>query len=664
MRIARILTLIVAVGVALVAAALLAVWLLVNPNDFKPRIAAAVKASTGRELVLSGDLKLSVFPWIALELGPGSLGNPPGFAAEPFLSFNHAAVRVRVWPLLAKRLDIGRVELDGLDVRLLKNAAGRGNWQGLGRTTVAPAAAAAPGHPSAGESLAGIASITVTQARLTYQDLTVENIQLETGAVASGSVVPVTLHLEAKRGNGDSASLEVRLDLSANSTDERLSLQALDLDGAVTLAGDPRAIKGRFAAPAVDVDLAKQTLSVPKFALTAAGADLGGTLDGTAILDAPAFAGNVTLSPLLLREFVPRFGITLPAMRDPKALSTVSATAYVDYGAKALRVDHLNVALDDTHLTGNAAVNLATHAVTFALGVDRIDVDRYLPPPQAAPARAAAPGPAPAPAALPVEHAPLNVEGTLSLSAVHAAPLDLSDVKVTLSAQDGVLHLHPLTAQIDGGQYAGDITLRYGGATPTLSLDEHLSGIDVGKLMAAQSKKLQLSGHGNLNLKATGEGVGADALLQSLNGHFDANVAGGALEGLDLGFELGQAEALLRHSAAPAQNTHRTAFDALKVSAEIVHGVATTRDLLISSAVLKVTGQGTANLASQALDLALVADTTTMVGGTPLKIPATVTGTLGDPTVRPDVAALANGQLAEKAKDVLKSKLKDLFGKP
>lgn len=663
MRIARILTLIVAVGVALVAAALLAVWLLVNPNDFKPRIAAAVKASTGRELVLSGDLKLSVFPWIALELGPGSLGNPPGFAAEPFLSFNHAAVRVRVWPLLAKRLDIGRVELDGLDVRLLKNAAGRGNWQGLGRTTVAPAAAAAPGHPSAGESLAGIASITVTQARLTYQDLTVENIQLETGAIASGSVVPVTLHLEAKRGNGDSASLEVRLDLSANSTDERLSLQALDLDGAVTLAGDPRAIKGRFVAPAVDVDLAKQTLSVPKFALTAAGADLGGTLDGTAILDAPAFAGNVTLSPLLLREFVPRFGITLPAMRDPKALSTVSATAYVDYGAKALRVDHLSMALDDTHLTGNTAVNLATHAVTFALGVDRIDVDRYLPPPQAAPARAAAPGPAPAPAALPVEPAPLNVEGTLSLSEVHAAPLDLSDVKVTLSAQDGVLHLHPLTAQIDGGQYAGDITLRYGGATPTLSLDEHLSGIDVGKLMAAQSKKLKLSGHGNLNLKATGEGVGADALLQSLNGHFDANVAGGALEGLDLGFELGQAEALLRHSAAPAQNTHRTAFDALKVSAEIVHGVATTRDLLISSAVLKVMGQGTANLASQALDLALVADTT-IVGGTPLQIPATVTGTWADPTVRPDLAALAKGQLAEKAKDVLKSKLKDLFGKP
>ena len=208
------------------------------------------------------------------------------------------------------------------------------------------------------------------------------------------------------------------------------------------------------------------------------------------------------------------------------------------------------------------------------------------------------------------------------------------------------------------------VTVRYGAATPALSLDEHLSGIDVGKLMAAESKKLKLSGHGNVNLKATGEGVGADALLKSLNGHFDANVAGGALEGLDLAYELGQAEALLRRSAAPAQNTHRTAFDAFKLSAEIVQGVATTHDLLISSAVMKVTGQGTVNLSSQALDLALVADTAATVGGAPLKIPATVTGTFGDPTVRPDVAALAKGQLADKAKDVLKSKLKDLFGKP
>jgi AsmA protein len=91
---------------ALLCAALLGVWLFVNPNAYKAKIAASVKESTGRELKLAGDIKLSVIPWVALELGPASLGNPPGFSDEPFLSFTHASVRVRLLPLLRQHLQI------------------------------------------------------------------------------------------------------------------------------------------------------------------------------------------------------------------------------------------------------------------------------------------------------------------------------------------------------------------------------------------------------------------------------------------------------------------------------------------------------------------------------------------------------------------------------
>ena len=49
--------------ILLIVVGLLAVWALVNPNDYKGRIAAAVKETTGRELILKGDIKLSVFPW-------------------------------------------------------------------------------------------------------------------------------------------------------------------------------------------------------------------------------------------------------------------------------------------------------------------------------------------------------------------------------------------------------------------------------------------------------------------------------------------------------------------------------------------------------------------------------------------------------------------------
>src|SRR5476651_2212387 len=103
MRIGKVVSLGVAGVIALIVIALVAVWLLVNPNDYKPRIAAAVRDATGRDLELTGDIKLALFPWIALELGPASLGNPPGFGEQPFLKFQHAAVRARLLPLLARR---------------------------------------------------------------------------------------------------------------------------------------------------------------------------------------------------------------------------------------------------------------------------------------------------------------------------------------------------------------------------------------------------------------------------------------------------------------------------------------------------------------------------------------------------------------------------------
>ncbi len=115
--------------VALIIVFLLAVWLFVNPNAYKARIEQTVQQSTGRTLALPGDIKLSVFPSVSLELGPASLGNPPGFGPEPFASLQHVSLQVQLLPLLHKRLQIGHVEVDGLDLRLKTNAQGRGNWE-------------------------------------------------------------------------------------------------------------------------------------------------------------------------------------------------------------------------------------------------------------------------------------------------------------------------------------------------------------------------------------------------------------------------------------------------------------------------------------------------------------------------------------------------------
>jgi AsmA protein len=680
MRIGKILAIVVGAVIALIAVALLAVRLFVDPNDYKPRIAVAVKNGTGRELKLEGAIKLSVFPWIALELGPAALGNPPGFSEQPFVSFQHASVRVKLLPLLSRRLEVGRVEVDGLDLKLLKNPQGKGNWEGFGRSQESAPAAAQP--KSGGGELQGIEGIKITKARVTYENITLANLTLETGSFADKRVVPVTLHVDAERGpadghpaghgateggtadrsaGGDRADLDVRFNFSADAEDEKYSIAALNLNCLLTRPGNDKPLRFSVTAPDIAVNLKAQTLSAPAYEVNAAGAMVSGSVNATAIVDALAATGSVQLAPLVVREWAPRLGVAIPITRDSKALSSVSASGDFSYGKHAVRFEKLQATLDDTHLKGDLAVDLNTEAVKFDLVVDTLDADRYLPPPPPPGTPVPVTPPAPPPKS-PEASKPLDANGTLAVGSIHFLPLDLTNVRVTVATNDKVMHIFPLTAQIDGGQYSGDVTLDSRTSTPALSLDEHLSRIDVGKLMASAAKYMHVSGRGNVDLKATARGEGTDAILKTLNGKFDLNVADGAVEGIDLGYELGRAEALIRRQEMPnTQNSKRTKFTALNMSADISAGIAATHDLTIVSAVFKITGQGNANLPAKTVDLALMADTLKMAGNTPLKIPVKVTGSMTDPTVKPDIEALAKGQLKDKLKDVLQDKLKGLF---
>ena len=127
--------------VVLVVVAAIVLPFVVDPNDFKDEITAEVKKATGRELTIAGDIKLSVFPWLGLQLGALQLSNAAGFGDEPFAAVKGAEVRVKLMPLLEKRLEADTVTLDGLNLNLSKAKDGRSNWDDLAKP-------AEPGAPS------------------------------------------------------------------------------------------------------------------------------------------------------------------------------------------------------------------------------------------------------------------------------------------------------------------------------------------------------------------------------------------------------------------------------------------------------------------------------------------------------------------------------------
>ena len=200
MRALRIFGIVVGCLIAVLIAVVIALQLLIHPNDYKGRIQAAVKSSTGRDLSLPGDIHLAIFPLLAVEFGPASLGNPPGFSSsQPFASVQRASLRVRLLPLLHRRLDVGRIVIDGLDLRLLKNTQGQGNWAMPAAKPTAPT----PQPSGASQvTLGGIAGIAIKSSRVSYQDMVADHVNVNIGHVAVGAQVPVKWNVDLTTGAG------------------------------------------------------------------------------------------------------------------------------------------------------------------------------------------------------------------------------------------------------------------------------------------------------------------------------------------------------------------------------------------------------------------------------------------------------------------------------
>jgi AsmA protein len=465
------------------------------------------------------------------------------------------------------------------------------------------------------------------------------------------------LSFDARTASGEQLALKAKFDLGLD-VPRQLSISALHVNGTRSTANE-RPVEWDMSAPALTLSLSHQTMSVPAFSLAYASARLTGSAQATQILDDLSITGALTLAPAVPRELAPQLGIVLPPTRDPKAMTQLSASTDYSYGPKGLDLTHLQVHLDDTQLQGSIKVLTAeNNALRFDLTVDQIDLDRYR-----APETAAAPASAVPQKSSKVDK-PLDASGTLTVKAAQVARLNLASLHVTLAAKDNVIRLYPIEAQLDGGRYSGDISLDSRSALPTLSMDEHLSGVDMARLLANTAQKGRLSGRANVNLKVTARGEAVDAMLKTLNGHLDANLTDGALEGIDVGYEINLAQALINRSPAPAgQSTGKTPFQAFKMSAQITNGIAETHDLTIGSQMLKVAGQGNANLSSKAIDFKLVTSVITAPARN-TDIPLKVTGTYTDPTVRPDIEAVAKDQLKQKLQDVLKKNgLQGLFSK-
>jgi AsmA protein len=634
----------------------------IDPNNFKPEISAAVKDATGRELILEGDLKLSLFPWIGISTGKITLGNAEGFQDQPFATAAESKVKVKLLPLLSKKIEVKRIVLKGLALNLAKNKQGISNWADLTAsddTKATPLPDMNNGKQDEQSRPFSIGGISVKNAHVNWDNhqtgkhVEIKDLNLNTDQFNFDEPVDVTLSLVILN---DEAKLKESIKLNAEFTvNEKLDTFLLvNTDLHTTTEG--KSIPGKsiittLSAKDVALDMAKQTAKISGLQLKSGDVALSAEITGADIKDKPSFQGPVTIAPFSPTKLMQQLAIARPSMQDATALSNLAATFDLQATADSADLRNLVMTVDDTHIKGSASIkDFALPAIAFNLEADTLDADRYLSAPDksskpiASPAIALAAGAN----ALPVETLrKLDANGSVSLGKLKIRNLNMQGIHLNLSAKNGIITTQQSVNHFYQGAYSGNLSMDTRNNKPTLAVTDKLDHVQIEPLLKDFKGEAKLSGMVNATAQLQGQGNKTDELKSSLNGQLSFLVKDSVIKGFNLQKIIDSGKALIKGSALPADSKNdQTLFSEMRGTATVSNGIIQNNDLVANSSKLRVNGKGTINLNSEALDYKvdakLLKAEATVAEPEQIKAAATINidGTLSKPTYSIDIESL------------------------
>lgn len=607
-------TLLVVVVILAVAAALLLPRIL-DPDKYRDEIARLVYDKSGLQLDIQGPIDWSIFPWVGLSLENISVA---GVDNQQLGQLGAAQVSVKLLPLLSRRVEMQTVRLKGLELTLVRNAQGVGNWQvkapqpGQVKTMPSPETGQpAPQHspekaPDGPALTIDIASVDVSGLLISYNDqltgqkYTISDASLTTGAIAMGRAFP--FQLKARIATPE---LAMNAQVNGNMTIDP-ETGNYDIKG-LKITATPAVTDGERLSIVGNVQYQQLPMQI---------------------------TGDLDVEPFNLANLLTQLNIALPPMADPEALNRLSFDSQFSSDGNNFSASSLALKLDSFTLAGS--LNMDQRGRTqFTFTGNDLNLDNYLPPavatdeqptdsnePSSAnqpatdqkasvtpavkqkPARAATAGPTTGEHPLLPEAMlrKLNLDGSLKLNSLTAAGFVFEQPALTIHAAGGQQRV-----KIASGFYQGTIDMTNSldvRGNPQMAASANLDDISLQALAARLPELASLQGEVNASVNVTTHGQYANVLTQNLNGEMSFNIDKGAFLGTNFDHLLCQAIASVRKKTLLKTDDWGTTteFTDLSVTMDIDNGVATSDNLIAALANMNLKGDGDINLVDRKLD--------------------------------------------------------------
>jgi len=682
-RLFKTLLIIVASFVGFVLVASLAAFLFFDPNDYRDEISAGVRDATGRDLTIEGELSLSFFPWLAVEVGRTELGNADGFSDKPFMRFENASLSVRIIPLLMRQeASIGTASIEGLVVNLEVAADGTTNWDDLaGTEEAAPAAeedaTAAPAKFDVGNIRVSDASVSYTdaQAGSTYS---ITNLNFQSDGIAAGRPFDLAARFNFTAAPDDvDGNITLRGRTTMTDGAAQVSIEGLNVSGEIN-GITSKTVEFNFDSRAMTIDTIAQRMSPGEMDFSVLGVSVAAIVEPFSYAGSPQPKAKLRVAEFSLKELLQALDIEPPATADERALSRVSFSANAAVGEESISLKKMKLALDDSLLTGKLSLpTTESGAISFDLKVDTINLDRYMAPADSTTVTANEPEDD---IEIPVDMIrSLNVDGRFRIDQAYLSGLEFTKIELGLKSSGGKLRLNPLSAKLYEGTYKGDVRINAARKVPSISVNEKLKGVNLSALAKAAFDQDNISGTINASFALGGKGRNLAAIRKDLDGTMAFKLIDGAWEGTDVWHDLRAARAMFRMEEAPKPKLPaRTEFTSVSATGTVTDGIFKNDDLLIELPFIRLTGGGIVDLPAAEVNYSVearVLDNPQLGAGmtaaelndfTKTVVPVRITGPLSSPSFRPDIEAVFRQQVEgaiEEEKEKLKNRLLDrLFG--
>jgi len=383
-------------------------------------------------------------------------------------------------------------------------------------------------------------------------------------------------------------------------------------------------------------------------------------------------SGNIQAQQFNLPKLTASIQASGPNLPGKSVNGELAGSIAVDAAKQRFRAD-LAGKVGDSKIKARVAVtDFSPLATNFEADVDRIDVDRYLPPkPAGAPQTSTGGG---RPVDQPIDVSALknlNLNGKVRIGSLKASNVKAANVKLDARAANGRLDINPLSASLYQGTLAGSLAVK-AAATPAFIMKQKLTGVSIGPLLKDLADKDLLEGKGNVAVNVTTQGKTVRALKKALNGTAAVHLKDGAIKGINIAGAIRNAQAKLGslkgQQTQQSNQAEKTDFSELKATFKIKNGVAHNDDLSLKSPLIRVGGEGDINIGDDSLNYlvkASVVGTLKGQGGQNLgnlkglTVPVRVSGPLAAPSYKLDFGSMVTEAAKQKVEQAVRNKLEE-----